>query len=259
MKNVKSLRDAIYLLDRMSPIVARLRAGTITQTSRSFVGRFCAVIPRALVPISVSHGRDLYARASIEPSSVIYVHENVVVISRYERDGSDLFKVLLMGDYVPAIDLEKSDDELLSVLAVSIADALVNREKWRDVLLNLPSNLRTLVSSAIEQLRSEDRRAALSFPLVREHNFVEIKLWSCGSGYRARDSSQPYEISFVKGVGPGYLKMKFLGVEVDLRPAMPAALEGVMFKLVGKNIVDEIVDRVYRAARIVSLGLSLAK
>ncbi len=258
MRIVRGLRDAVYLLDRMSPLIAKLRASTISQTSRSFVGRFCAVIPHALVPISVSKSRDLYARASIEPSSVIYVHENVVVISRYEKEGSDLFKVLLMGDYVPAVDLDKSDDELLSVLATSIADALLQRDRWRDVVLNLPSNLRTLVSSAMEQLRNAEQ-SSLTFPLVKQHNFVEIRLWSCGPGHRARDSAQPYEISFVKGVGPGYLKMKFLGVEVDLRPAMPVALESVMFKLVGKNIVDEIVNRVYRAARIVSVGLSLAK
>jgi len=259
MRFPRGLRDAVYMLDRLSPIIAQLRASTIHQTSRSFVGRFCAVIPKALVPLSVPHGRDLYLRASIEPNSVIYVHENVVIISQSRQEGGDLFRALLMGDRVPAIDLDKCGDEVVSVLAASIADAIAGKDRWKEVLANLPSNLRALVTKAVEQLEEQAADDFIAMPMRKSSSFIEVRLWSYSPGSRPRDSLHPYEISFVKSVGPGYVKMRFLGLELDLRPSMPAALEHVMAKLVDRYVLDAIVERVYRAARIVGVGLSLAK
>ncbi|NPA97121.1 MAG: hypothetical protein GXO32_05920 [Crenarchaeota archaeon] len=259
MRFPRGFRDAVYMLDRLSPILAQLRASTIHQTSRSFVGRFCAVIPKALVPLAIPHGKDLYLRASIEPNSVIYVHENVVIISQSRHDGGDLFRALLMGDRVPAIDLDRCGDDVMSVLAASIADAIAGRDRWKEILSNLPSNLRALVSKAVEQLEEANGDDLIAMPLRRASSFIEVRLWSYAPGSRPRDNLHPYEISFVKSVGPGYVKMKFLGLELDLRPSMPAALEHVMAKLVDRHVIDSIVERVYRAARIVGVGLSLAR
>ncbi len=259
MRIPRGFKDAIYMLDRLSPLLAQLRVSTIHQTSRSFVGRFCAVIPKALVPLSVPHGKDLYLRASIEPSSVIYVHENLVIISQGRQEGGDLFRALLMGDRVPAIDLDKCGDEVLSVLAASIADAIAGKDRWREIIVNLPSNLRTLVTKAMEQMESGEDSDFLTLSLRKSSSFIEVRLWSYSPGSRPRDSLHPYEISFVKSVGPGYMRMRFLGLEVDLRPTMPAALEHVMLKLVDRHVVETIIERVYRAAKIVSVGLSLAR
>jgi len=260
-RSLRSFRDVLYLLDRIASVVSTLSARCITTSIRSSVGRFCAVISRSLVPLSVSCQNDLFLRASLEPNTVLYIHENYVIMSQVHGDAGTLFRALIFGDRVPAIDLSSCDERVLGVLAASIADAVKNTRREHEIVHTLPSNLRALVERSLKLLEEKSSVGNLISTVVTvsrggERKFIELKLWSCRHE-RGPSIDMPYEISYVKSIGVGYLKLRFLGAEVDIKPTTPQVAESIIARLASREIVDKAIMNVMRAAKILEVGLEL--
>jgi len=258
---LRSFKDVLYLLDKIASLVATLSARCITTSIRSGVGRFCAVVSRSLVPLSVACQNDLFLRASLEPNTVLYIHENYVIMSQMHGDAGTLFRALVFGDRVPAIDLSNCDERVLGVLAASIADAVRHSRREHEIVHTLPSNLRALVERSLKLLDERSGVGSLftmvvARPRGSERRFIELKLWSCRHE-RGTAIDLPYEISYVKSIGVGYIKLRFLGAEVDIKPTTPQVAESIISRLASREAMDKAIMNVVRAAKILEVGLEL--
>ena len=146
-------------------------------------------------------------------------------------------------------------------LAASIAEKLrAESEAYRIVKL-LPNNLRALVERAREQNDSTMDIIELCLRLSRcircesqrRHSIVELRIWTS----KSRTLELPYEISYIKSFGSGYLRLRYLGGELDLRSLSLNLVDTVMPRLVPMSVIEELVNNITKTVRILSIVAKL--
>lgn len=127
----------------------------------------------------------------------------------------------------------------------------------------LPNNLRILVERARSEVDSDAidiTELCLKIPQlilrkkeVQHRHIVELRVWSS----KNKAIEFPYEISYVKSFGFGYLKLKYLGGEVDMRTLSLSLADTILPRLIPTSVVEEMTDNVMRALRILNITAKL--
>ncbi len=243
----------MYLLERIAQFVRYLKVRIVPFNIHT-VGRFCMVIPNTCCPLPIPCSDPLYIRSSLEYDTTLYVHENYVAISTYGID--DIHPSLVSSSKVVLVEIDGSSTAS-HLVASSIADKIA-RSGDRHMLKALPNSLRILVEEAMKVRASQSGRDPERIAQLIKHYeasstpFIELKLWSC----KRCEYLDPREVCFVKGIGPGYFRVKYLGAELDLKILIPKSVD-LLFKVIPYQVIKTIEENVERALTIIGTALEL--
>jgi len=260
---LRRLSEVLYILDRLAEVLRHLEVRRAPLNKRSFVGRFHVAIPNVVLPLLIVQENDIVARGSLEPSTTLHVHENFVFLSKSLSLDLHSLRVLSMSqDGVVGINIGDCDEVLLLLLASAIAERLSLEPEAMKIIKLLPNNLRILVERASSEVESDVIDIAelhLKIPQltlgreIQRRHIVELRVWSS----KNKTIEFPYEISYVKSFGFGYLKLRYLGGEVDVRTISLSLADTVLPRLIPTNAVEEMSDNVMRALRILNITARL--
>ncbi len=261
-KQFRNLAEALYALDRVSEVLKLFTIRRISPNRRISVGRFYVAISNVLVPLMIERRDNISVKGSLEPSTTLHIHENYVFLSRsLGVNGDPMQTVLMMREGVPGISLVDGEEAAVSLIAASIAEKLrTDPEAYRIARL-LPNNLRVLVERAREQSDSVIDIIELCLRLSRcvqskaqrKHCIVELRIWTS----KNRAIELPYEISYIKSFGSGYLRLRYLGGELDLRSLSLNLVDTIMPRLVPMSVIEELVNNIVKTVRILSIATKL--
>ena len=262
-KRLRRLSEVLYVLDKVSEVLRHLEVRKVSLNKRSFVGRFYVAIPNVVLPLLITQENDIVARGSIEPVTTLHVHENFVFLSRSPSLDTYLVRVMpIPQNSVVGINIVNCDEVLLLLLASAIAERLSLDPEAMKIVKLLPNNLRILVERARSEVDSDVidiTELCLKIPqlILRkeiQHRYVvELRVWSS----KNKTVEFPYEISYVKSFGFGYLKLKYLGGEVDMRTLSLSLADTILPRLVPTSVVEEMMDNVMRTLRILNVTTKL--
>ena len=262
-KRLRRLSEVLYVLDKISEVLRHLEVRRVSLNKRSFVGRFYVAIPNVVLPLLIIQENDIVARGSLEPSTTLHVHENFVFLSKSPSLDPHLVRVMpIPQNGVVGINIGNCDEALLLLLASAIAERLSLEPEAMKIVKLLPNNLRILVERARSEVDSDAidiTELCLKIPQlilrkeIQHRHIVELRVWSS----KNKAIEFPYEISYVKSFGFGYLKLKYLGGEVDMRTLSLSLADTILPRLIPTSVVEEMTDNVMRALRILNITAKL--
>ncbi len=269
------LSELVYAVDRIAETLRSIRV--VARKSHTFsksIGRFNMVIPHTIVPIAFEKEGDFIDRASILEDTSIYIHEDgaILLSAVLGVESTSIVNSMNLLDLsrstnATAIRFDEVDDVILAILASSIVLKYPSLAQSKRIAKVLPSNIRIYFEKAVDVSTSNLRGSLrdIAYVVMKEisaytkgkttKKMLELRIWKSSK----KDIDEPIEISYVKGFGGGYFRIRFLGGEANLRIHTSIGAETILPKFISYSILDDIERNIRLTLEILIRALNTLK